>query len=228
LTNSGERTFVARSLQAALETHSRHQPPEPPVQPLPATTPAETASLRRISVGLTIALNTVSANVHLRHSAEWHRQREQLDAWLSEMAADEQASERRPVPRLDDVTRKKLRPLTILRSARDMLEKASTQSTKAAETLKALTSVVEQFSAVSKGLNSDMEESIRRAVTDRDADANQSSRHDPALETEVAAATTDASARLRALLETVLALDHQLSETSVEQFLNAYGPTDGG
>jgi hypothetical protein len=219
---------VARALQAVLETHSRHQPPEPPVQPLPATTPAENASLRRISVGLTIALNTVSANVHLRHSAEWHRQREQLDAWLSEMAADEQASERRLVPRLDDVTRKKQQPLTILQSARDMLEKASTQSTKAAETLKALTSVVEQFSAVSKGLNSDMEESIRRAVTDHDADANQSSRHDQALETEVAAATTDASARLRALLETVLALDHQLSETSVEQFLNAYGPTDGG
>lgn len=227
MTNSGERTFVARSLHAALAAHTRHQPPEPPVQPLPAATPTEDASLRRISVGLTIALNTVSANVHLRHSAEWHRQREQLDAWLSEIAADEQASERRPVPRLDDATRKRQRPLTILRSARDMLEKASTQSTKAAETLKALTSVVEQFGAVYKGLNSAMEESIRHAITERDADANESSRHDPALEAEVAAAIAGACTRLNALLEIVLGLDHQLSDTSVEQFLNAQGPTDG-
>jgi hypothetical protein len=82
---------------------------------------------------------------------------------------------------------------------------------------------------VARGLRADVDESVRSAIdlADPVADADESRRRDSALEAEVGLAITGACARLTALLETVLGLDHQLSETSVEQFLNAYGPNDG-
>ena len=150
-------------------------------------------------------------------------------AWLLALEADNHVRERGPVPPLNDVSRENLQARAILRSGGKMLDQASTESTADAGTLEALTSVVTEFSAVAKGLRAEVDESVRSSIdlADPVADVDESRRGGSALEPAVGRAITGACARLTALLETVLGLDHQLAETSVEQFLNAYGPNDG-
>jgi hypothetical protein len=161
--------------------------------------------------------------------AEWHRQCEQLGAWLLALDADNHVRERGPVPRLNDVSRENLQARAILGSAGEMLHQAATGSTADAGTLESLTSVVEQFSAVARGLRTEVDESVRSSIdlADPVGDVDETRRGGSALEPAVGRAITGACARLTALLETVPGLDHRLAETSVELFLNAYGPNDG-
>jgi hypothetical protein len=76
---------AAQWLRTVLQAHDAFEPRAPHILALPNLDLPHDAPVLRISMALTIALNTVSANMALRRRAQWEDQRQRLSTWLHDL-----------------------------------------------------------------------------------------------------------------------------------------------
>jgi hypothetical protein len=213
---------AAQLLRTILKAHDAFEPPDPQTLPLPNLDVPHDVPLLRIWVALTIAINTVSANMALRRRAQWEDQRQRLSTWLHDLEKINHLTEDNAA-----LSTANLATRTI-RSATELLSDAQAETAEDTETTHALAQVVWQLSAVVERIETRLEPILRTmsASSNASTDAAAWRRLPSEVQAELKHEQAQTYGHLSALLKTTLELDPELATMSVTKFVRSFGPAE--
>jgi hypothetical protein len=209
-------------LRTILQVHGAAEPRDHQTLPLPNLDVPHDVPLLRIWIALTIAINTVSANMTLRRRAQWEDQRQRLSTWLHDLEKVNHLTEDNAA--LSTV----ILASRIIRSANELLSNAQAETAEDAETMQALAQVVWQLTAVLERIGTRLEPILRTmsATSNAATDATAWRRLPSKVQAELKHEQAQTYGHLSALLKTTLALDPELATMSVAKFVRSYGPAE--
>jgi hypothetical protein len=222
LTVRAEFNEAAQLLRTILKAHDAGEPPDPQTLPLPNLDVPHDVPLLRIWIALTIAINTVSANMTLRRRAQWEDQRQRLSTWLHDLEKINHLTEDNAALSAANLAR------DTIRSANELLSNAQAETAEDTETMQALAQVVRQLSAVLERIGTRLEPILRTMSASNNAatDATAWRRLPSKVQAELKHEQAQTYGHLSALLKTTLQLDTELATMSVAKFVRSYGPAE--